>query len=91
MLLLYWRVVFGTQRNADAAAMPDLDSRELWLLAPIAAAVLWMGIYPESFLRPMRADVGRLLERLEPSIPPSDAHLTQGKALPTTPATAESH
>ena len=40
-------------------------AREWWLLAPIAAAVLWMGVYPESFLRPMRADVGRLLERVE--------------------------
>jgi NADH-quinone oxidoreductase subunit M len=89
MLYLYWRVVYGTQRNADAAAMPALDSRELWLLAPIAAAVLWMGIYPESFLRPMRADVGRLLERLEPSTPASDPHLTRGRATPR--AAAESH
>jgi len=91
MLYLYWRVVYGTQRNADAAAMPDLDARELWLLGPIAAAVLWMGIYPESFLAPMRPDVGRLLERLEPSIPPSDAHLTRGKAVPAPHAAAESH
>ena len=80
MLYLYWRVAFGTLRNADAAAMPDLDARELWLLAPIAAAVLWMGVYPESFMRPMRADVGRLLERVERATPPSDAHLTAGKA-----------
>jgi NADH-quinone oxidoreductase subunit M len=93
MLYLYWRVVYGTQRNADAAAMPDLDAREMWLLAPIAAAVLWMGVYPESFMAPMRADVGRLLERLEPSIPAGDAHLTRGKAVaaPTTHAAAESH
>ena len=91
MLYLYWRVVYGTQRNADAAAMPDLDRRELWLLAPIAAVVLWMCIYPESFLRPMRADVGRLLERLEPSIPPSDAHLTKGKPALKASEAAESH
>jgi NADH-quinone oxidoreductase subunit M len=88
-------VVYGTQRNADAAAMKDIDSRELWLLAPIAAAVLWMGIYPESFMRPMRADVGRLVDRLERSTPPSDAHLTKGKApaakAPTSHAPAESH
>ena len=94
MLYLYWRVVYGTQRNAYAAAMPDLDARELWLLAPIAAAVLWMGVYPESFMAPMRADVGRLLERIEPATPTSDAHLTAGKpqAATTTHATpAEAH
>jgi len=79
MLFLYWRIAFGTQRNADAAAMPDLNAREWWLLTPIAAAVLWMGVYPESFMRPMRADVGRLLERIERAAPPGDSHLTAGK------------
>ena len=54
MLYLYWRICFGTQRHADAAALPDLSAREWWLLAPIVLAVFWMGIYPESFLR-MRA------------------------------------
>jgi NADH-quinone oxidoreductase subunit M len=97
MLYLYWRVVYGTQRNADAAAMPDLDARELWLLAPIAACVLWMGIYPESFLRPMREDVARLLTRIERATPPSDSKLTPGKPIDeaphgeTSPAPAEAH
>ena len=78
MLFLYWRVCYGTQANADAAAMKDLDGRELWLLAPIAAAALWMGIYPESFLKPMRADIGILLERIERAAPAGDSHLTAG-------------
>ena len=81
MLYLYWRIAYGTSVNADAAAMPDLDAREYWLLAPIAAVVLWMGVYPESFLKPMRADVGRLLIRLERATPPGDAHLTPGKPI----------
>jgi len=79
MLYLYWRICFGRLVHADAAAMPDLSAREWWLLAPIAACVFWMGIYPESFLRPMRADIGRLLERVERATPPGDAHLTAGK------------
>ncbi|HET9398073.1 MAG TPA: NADH-quinone oxidoreductase subunit M [Sphingomicrobium sp.] len=86
MLLLYWRICFGTQRNADAAALPDLNRREWALLAPIAAAVIWMGVYPESFLRPMRADVGRLLERIERAAPEGDSRPTAGK-----PAAAEAH
>jgi NADH-quinone oxidoreductase subunit M len=79
MLYLYRRIVFGTSDNADAAAMPDLDTREWWLLAPIAAVVLWMGVYPESFIAPMRADVGRLLVRLHPATPAGDSRLTAGK------------
>src|SRR5687768_9194849 len=82
MLWLYWRVAYGTNRNADAAAMPDLNAREWWLLGPIAAAVLWMGVYPESFLRPIRADVGRLLERIERAAPDSDSRLTVGQPKP---------
>ncbi len=82
MLYLYWRVAYGTQRNADAAAMPDLNARELWLLAPIAAAVIWMGVYPESFMRPMRADVGRLLERIDRAKPAGDSHFIVGKPTP---------
>ena len=78
MLWLYWRICFGTQRNADAAAMPDLSLREWWLLAPIALAVLWMGVYPESFLRPMRNDVGRITARLEHVAPAGDSHLALG-------------
>ncbi|WP_265530773.1 NADH-quinone oxidoreductase subunit M [Sphingomicrobium marinum] len=80
MLYLYWRICYGTQRNADAAAMPDLDAREFLLLVPIAAAVMWMGIYPESFLAPMRDDVGYLLERIEPATPSFDAPLQEGAA-----------
>lgn len=80
MLYLYWRVAYGTQRNADAAVMPDLNKRELLILAPIAAVVLWMGIYPESFLAPMRNDVGTLLARIERAAPPSDSQLVRGAA-----------
>ena len=84
MLYLYWRICFGTSINTDAAAMPDLDTREWWLLAPIAAVVLWMGVYPESFMAPMRADVGRLLVRLQPVTPAGDSQLTKGKPVTIT-------
>ena len=93
MLYLYWRIAFGVARTEGAAAMKDLDMREWWLLAPIAAGVLWMGIYPESFLRPIRADIGRVLERVERAAPQGDAHLTKGKPQPAAHAegAAEGH
>jgi NADH-quinone oxidoreductase subunit M len=79
MLYLYWRIAFGVARTPEAATMRDLSAREWWLLAPIAAVVLWMGVYPESFIRPIRNDVGRLLERVERAAPAGDSHLTAGK------------
>ncbi len=73
MLYLYRRVAFGEQLNEDAARMPDLNAREWAILAPIAAAVLWMGVYPESFLAPMRQDIAALEARVARAAPDFDA------------------
>jgi NADH-quinone oxidoreductase subunit M len=80
-LYLYRRVAFGEIKSDEVRAMSDLSTRELWLLAPIAAVVLWMGVYPESFLAPMRADVGRLLARIERATPVSDSRPSAGRAV----------
>ncbi|WP_174278589.1 NADH-quinone oxidoreductase subunit M [Sphingomonas bacterium] len=82
MLYLYRRVVFGEVKSEEVRAMPDLSAREYWLLAPIAAAVLWMGVYPESFLAPMRKDVGVLLARIDRAKPPGDASPSAGRGGP---------
>ncbi len=79
MLYLYRRVIFGEQKNADAAAMRDIDAREWMMMVPLAAAVLWMGIYPESFLKPMRQDIAALDARLARARPVGDARLTAPK------------
>ena len=91
MLYLYRRVVFGPLDKEDVAAMPDLSGREMWLLAPIAAVVLWMGVYPESFLAPMRANVTSLVARIDRAKPEGDAQLAMGKARPAATATHEAH
>jgi NADH-quinone oxidoreductase subunit M len=90
MLYLYRRVVFGEIKSEEVRAMPDLSRRELWLLAPIAAVVLWMGIYPESFLAPMRADTARLLARVDRARPAGDARPTAGTSI-IPAAHAEAH
>ena len=82
MLYLYRRVVFGDQKNADAAAMVDLDARELIMVGALGLAVLWMGVYPESFIAPMRADIAALDARLARAKPEGDAKLAMGKEKP---------
>jgi NADH-quinone oxidoreductase subunit M len=89
MLWLFRRVVWGDLVKDDVKAMPDLSARELWLLGPIAAAVLWMGVYPESFLAPMRADTARLMARLERARPAGDSQPTPGH--PAAPAHGDAH
>ncbi|MEE4289910.1 MAG: NADH-quinone oxidoreductase subunit M, partial [Erythrobacter sp.] len=78
MLYLYRRIAFGPERNADAQAMGDITAREWAMLAPIAAVVLWMGVYPESFLAPMRQDIAALDARLAAARPQGDSSLAIG-------------
>ena len=81
MLYLYRRVVFGDLTKDDVRAMPDLSLREVALLAPIAAVVLWMGVYPESFLAPMRGDVSTLVARIARAAPAGDSLPMPGKHM----------
>ena len=82
MLYLYRRVIYGQAPNAEVSAMPDLSVRELAIMIPLGLSVLWMGVYPESFLRPMRRDVGSLLARLAQANPGGDAKLKFGPIAP---------
>jgi NADH-quinone oxidoreductase subunit M len=65
MLYLYRRVVFGRITKDDVRAMLDLSPREIVVFAPMIAIVLWMGVYPSSFLKPMQPSVANLLERVQ--------------------------
>ncbi len=90
MLYLYRRVAFGDLTKDDVKAMTDLEPREWAMLAPVAAVVLWMGVYPEPFLAPMRQDVGTLVARLAPAKPMGDANVKFGakKSKNAAPAAA---
>jgi NADH-quinone oxidoreductase subunit M len=65
MLYLYRRIIFGAIARADVKAMLDLSPREILIFAPLVAVVLWIGIYPTSFLKPLQPSVSNLVERVE--------------------------
>ncbi|MBB4617765.1 NADH-quinone oxidoreductase subunit M [Sphingomonas abaci] len=89
MLYLYRRIAYGEIKSDEVRGMSDLSGREMWLMAPIAAVVLWMGVYPESFLAPMRSDVAILMQRVDRAAPPSDSRPTPGN--PAAVAALKSH
>src|SRR5207302_10609114 len=60
MLWRYWRICFGTQGNADAAALPDPRRRGLWVLAPGGGALVGSATAPGCFLPRPRHDGGRM-------------------------------
>lgn len=63
MLWLYQRIFF-MEINKKVAALPDMDIRETITLIPLIVLVIWIGIYPNSFLGFMHASVQHLIERV---------------------------
>jgi NADH-quinone oxidoreductase subunit M len=61
MLWLYRRIIFGKLEKPDLQSILDLNWREVAVFAPLALLVLWMGIYPVSFLEFMSPTIEKLL------------------------------
>jgi NADH-quinone oxidoreductase subunit M len=58
------RVYFGEAANDHVKALTDLNSREFLMLALLAIAVLWMGVYPKPFTDVMHVSVTQLLQHV---------------------------
>jgi NADH-quinone oxidoreductase subunit M len=69
MLYLYRRVIFGTLTRADLRNILDLSAREKLVFAPLLVLVLWMGLYPSSFLRPIQVSVDHMIAQAEVQAP----------------------
>ncbi|OYU15037.1 MAG: NADH-quinone oxidoreductase subunit M [Alphaproteobacteria bacterium PA4] len=95
MLWLYRRIAFGSAAGDDTRAMPDLSLREIAILAPITAAVIWMGVYPASFQVPMKPAIAQIVARLDGrarATLPTAMTITPGLPVLTAPAAAaEAH
>jgi NADH-quinone oxidoreductase subunit M len=58
------RVYFGEVANEHVQELNDLNPREFWMLAVLALAVLWMGLYPKPFTDSMHVSVTELLRHV---------------------------
>ncbi|MEP6965504.1 MAG: NADH-quinone oxidoreductase subunit M [Polaromonas sp.] len=63
-LWMYKRVYLGPVVNDHVKAMVDINKREFLMLALLAIAVLYMGIYPKPFTDVMNASVADLLKQV---------------------------
>jgi NADH-quinone oxidoreductase subunit M len=64
LLWMYQRVMFGPVTNEKNRGLRDLTAREFWTLAPVIALIIWIGVYPNPFLRKLDMSVGELMERM---------------------------
>ena len=63
-LWMFKRVYLGPVTNDDVKGLTDINSREFLMLSLLAAAVLYMGIYPKPFTDVMDASVVDLLKHV---------------------------
>ena len=60
-LWMYKRVIFGAIANDHVRELIDINKREFFMLAVLAALTLFMGIYPKPFTDLMHTSVVNLL------------------------------
>ncbi|MFM8738400.1 MAG: NADH-quinone oxidoreductase subunit M [Betaproteobacteria bacterium] len=58
------RVYFGDIANEQVRELTDLNDREFFMLALLALAVLWMGLYPKPFTDVMQTSITELLRHV---------------------------
>jgi NADH-quinone oxidoreductase subunit M len=77
MLWLVQRVFFGPLREPhhEGGPVTDMNGREIAALAPIAAACLWIGLFPNFFLSRMEPAVRQVVQRLDQPLSRMSAHV----------------
>jgi NADH-quinone oxidoreductase subunit M len=66
-LWMYKRVYLGDVANDHVRELKDLNAREFFILAILAAAVLWMGVQPKPFTDVMHVSVTELIKHVSTS------------------------
>jgi NADH-quinone oxidoreductase subunit M len=67
------RVFFNPVTDPANASIRDLDHRELAVLVPLIAAMVWMGLYPNPLLRRTEAASKHYVELVSPHLPAAGA------------------
>lgn len=65
MLLLYKNIIFGVLTNEKLKEILDLNIREKIILYPLIIMVIFIGIFPNIFLNPMRLPIEQIISNYE--------------------------
>jgi NADH-quinone oxidoreductase subunit M len=63
-LWMFKRVYLGPVTNDDVKGLTDINAREFLMLGLLAAATLWMGLYPKPFTDIMNSSVADLIKHV---------------------------
>ena len=65
MLWMFQRVMFGVITNPKNRVLEDMSAREVVVLLPLLIFVVWIGVYPSTFLKPMEPSVKNFIQQVE--------------------------
>jgi NADH-quinone oxidoreductase subunit M len=65
MLWMFQRVMFGKLTNPANQTLHDLSGREIAVLVPILVFIVWIGVYPSTFLKSSAGSTRQIVRVLE--------------------------
>src|SRR2546427_2105045 len=73
------RVIYNSLDKKENEKLFDLTPRELAVLIPLLAGILWIGIYPKPFLQRMEPSAQRFIEQVKPAATPTASAATAAR------------
>lgn len=67
LLWMYQRVVFGEVKNQKLLTLTDMNAREIFIMIPIIIFIVWIGIYPGTFLNISEKSTAKVIQQVLPS------------------------
>ncbi len=65
MLWMFQRVMFGPVTNEENRKLTDVNGREAFYLVVLLVFIVWIGVYPKTFLSKSEATVNYYIEKIE--------------------------
>lgn len=65
LLWMYQRVLLGPITKEENKTIPDLNFREIFVASLFLIFIVWIGVYPNTFLSKSEASVKRVIETVE--------------------------
>ena len=65
MLWMFQRVIFGKVENPKNKDLKDLSWREIAIFAPLILFIIWIGVYPSTFLDKTKASTENFLAMMQ--------------------------
>jgi NADH-quinone oxidoreductase subunit M len=73
------RILFNPLDKPENEHIPDLNARELLLMAPLIAAIVWLGVYPTPVLQRMEVAAERFVTVVQTRSAQSVAAAAEGR------------